>query len=328
VRTSRRAAISKQGKNKISVQTASVLSNEAVCREHYRLTIALHAFPGAGAGQFLHLSPAIARPPAYHTSDRCSRGPSAEWISDCDAPLLRRAFSIAGLRRNGDGASADVIYRVVGTATRWMQSLAVGDRLSVLGPLGNRFPISEAKPVAWLVSGGVGLPPMLWLAEALHAAGRRAVAFCGARTTDSLALNVGSETPPARDARCATLSCSEFARSDVGVVISTDDGSLGFHGHIGTAVTAYHELNPVEPDDLVVYTCGPEPMMRFIAEYCIERNIECHVCMERAMACGTGLCQSCVVPVRDDNDSEGWRYRLCCTDGPIFDASAIIWDAP
>jgi NAD(P)H-flavin reductase len=69
-------------------------------------------------------------------------------------------------------------------------------------------------------------------------------------------------------------------------------------------------------------------MMRFVAEYCVARRIECYVCVERNMACGTGMCQSCVVPVRDPNDSAGWSYRLCCTDGPIFDARDIFWETP
>ncbi|UCC31133.1 MAG: hypothetical protein JSU86_02425 [Phycisphaerales bacterium] len=240
--------------------------------------------------------------------------------------MLRRAFSIGGLRRADDAVHLDVIYRVVGAATRWMESLSVTDRLSLLGPLGNGFPIHDRKRVAWLVAGGVGLPPMLWLAEALQNAGKHTVAFCGAQTGDLLALTLEPSVRPADDAGRATICCREFAQSGAPVVVSTDDGSLGFRGHIGAAMAAYHQANPVPQDDLVVYTCGPEPMMQFVAEYCIARDLECYACMERAMACGTGLCQSCVVPVRDDTDPDGWRYRLCCTEGPVFDASEIIWE--
>ena len=73
---------------------------------------------------------------------------------------------------------------------------------------------------------------------------------------------------------------------------------------------------------------GPGPSMRFVARYCLARAIACYACMERSMACGTGLCQSCVVPVHDDEDSEGWRYRLCCREGPIFDAADLLWETP
>ena len=108
--------------------------------------------------------------------------------------------------------------------------------------------------------------------------------------------------------------------------ISTDDGSLGFHGHIGAALAAYADANPGPTDEIVVYTCGPEIMMRGVADLCDARGIECYACMERSMACGTGLCQSCVVSVHDETAPDGWRYQLCCTDGPIFETTQIKWD--
>ena len=131
---------------------------------------------------------------------------------------------------------------------------------------------------------------------------------------------------PSTDAARATYSCEEFTRLGVPVVISTDDGSLGLHGHLGQALTAYGAANPVASGDLVVYTCGPERMMQAVAGFCMERGIDCYPCMERSMACGTGLCQSCVVPVLDPSDREGWRYELCCTDGPVFEAARILWE--
>jgi len=242
--------------------------------------------------------------------------------------MLRRAFSIAGLVRRDEtgGAEIDVIYRVVGTATQWMTSLRAGDCVSVLGPLGKAFPISPVKPTAWLVAGGVGLPPMLWLAKGLQRAGKRATAFCGAQTADLLLLAIDPAVPAARDAKYAAFSCPAFAESGAGVVISTDDGSLGYHGHVGAAMTAFHAANPIGANELVVYSCGPERMMQFVAEYCLGRGIECHVCMERSMGCGTGMCQSCVVPVREPHDADGWAYRLCCTEGPVFNAATIAWE--
>lgn len=252
--------------------------------------------------------------------------PQKEWIANCFGPTLRRAFSIAGLKRAPEGVQVDVIYRVAGVATRWMESLKIKDQLSVLGPLGNGLPVHDHKGIAWLVAGGVGLPPMLMFAEALRKAGKSCIAFCGAQTAELLALTLDPAVPPAHDASRASYCCREFSQNQAPVVISTDDGSLGFHGHIGKALTAFHNANPVPSDQLVVYTCGPEAMMRFVAEYCMARDIECYACMERAMACGTGLCQSCVVPVHDEADPEEWRYRLCCTEGPVFDATSIIWE--
>ena len=310
----------------MTIRTATVVSNLRLCREHHRLTVRLTILGKATPGQFIHLSPPPRLVSGYRTLRYGQEPASAEWLTESQSPMLRRAFSIAGLCRSGEGVSVEVIYRVVGTATRWLASLQPDDQVSVLGPLGNAFPIDMHKPFAWLVAGGVGLPPMLWLAEALSATGRKTVAFCGAQSRDLLPLTLDSGAPPATDARRATLSAAEFTRHKVPVVISTDDGSLGFPGHIGQALTAYHENTPPPPEDLVVYTCGPERMIRFVAEFCITRGIECHVCMERAMACGIGTCQSCVVPLRDADDPEGWRYQLCCTDGPVFAAEDVIWD--
>jgi len=281
--------------------------------------------PSARPGQFLHIAPDKRGVPAYVELASNEDRPREKWTKDFASPFLRRAFSIAGLRRNGDYAEADLIYRVVGAGTRWMYSLKPSEFVDALGPLGNVFPISETKPIAWLVAGGVGLPPMLWLAEALTAAGKRSVAFCGSQTADLLALTLDDKKPPGCDARTATHSAKEFTSAGVPVVISTDDGSLAFRGHIGAAMAAYHQAAATAVQDIVVYTCGPERMMEFVAAYCMERSIECYACMERSMACGIGTCQSCVVPVHDAADPEGWTYRLCCTQGPVFDAKEIIW---
>jgi len=250
------------------------------------------------------------------------------WRQSLSAPLVRRAFSIAGLRRSDVGVEIDVIYRVVGTATRWMQSLREGDALSLLGPLGNEFSMDDSRNTAWLVAGGVGLPPMLFLAEALRNAGKNVIAFCGAQTRELLALSLNPDSPPSPNAHAASFSVREFASSGVPVILSTDDGTLGYAGRIGDAMVAFHQANPIDEGGLIVYACGPEPMMRFVAEHCIARGISCEVCMERAMACGLGTCQSCVVPVRDTNRDDGWRYRLCCTDGPVFHSAEILWHVP
>jgi dihydroorotate dehydrogenase electron transfer subunit len=310
----------------IVIQTASVVANRPLCREHLCLTFSLHGFPSAQPGQFVHLRPETGLSSPDPKGEQVVNEVRPEWATTWSAPLLRRAFSIAGLRRGLKETEVDVIYRAVGAGTRWMESLQSGGCLNVMGPLGNAFPIHKDKPIAWLVAGGVGLPPMLWLAEALDAAGISTVAFCGARTADLLPLTLEQTDLPPRDASRATAFCREFAEHQAAVVISTDDGTLGYHGPIGQAVEAYHKANPIASEEMVVYTCGPERMMQLVAGYCLARHIECHVCVERRMACGTGLCQSCVVPVHDQTDPTGWRYQLCCNEGPVFDAGRIIWE--
>ena len=311
-----------------AIQRAGVVSNRSLCREHYRLTLSLPSFAAALPGQFVHLSPEQATCNEYRVVDAAWPMPADDWRATCDIPMLRRAFSMADLRRTGSAVEVDVIYRVVGKATRWMQSLGEGDGVSVLGPLGNSFPIVTAKRSAWLVAGGVGLPPMLWLADALNQAGVETTAFCGAQSRDLLALTLDDKIPPASDAKRSTLTVKEFSKHNAEVVLSTDDGTVGLKGHIGSALEAYHDATSPSPAELVVYTCGPERMMRFVAEFCEKRGIACYVCMERAMACGTGTCQSCVVGVLDEQDAAGWRYRLCCTEGPVFDSRTILWTTP
>jgi dihydroorotate dehydrogenase electron transfer subunit len=288
------------------IDTACVLRNAQLCRDHFRLTLALELFPNAAPGQFVQLSP----------SSTTQGG-----------PFLPRAFSIGGLRRTKTGCEFDVIYRVVGVGTTWMGSLRGGDTITVLGPLGRAFRVSPTKTEALLVIGGVGLPPLLWLAETLQRMGKRTLAFVGAQTRDLIALDMAGRPTPSADATTPTACAADFAAVDVPVIISTDDGTCGHPGNVVQALAAYADANGLAAEKTVAYTCGPERMMKATAEYFLQRGIECQVCMERPMACGMGTCQSCIVTVRSDEAAGGWRYALCCADGPVFDAERIIWDS-
>jgi len=307
------------------IQTGTIVRNTRLCVEHYRLTMHVPMLPPARAGQFVHLNP-LPIEDNYRVVDWQPGGLHDDWSARCALPMLRRAFSIAGLRRHEDGVEFDVIYRVVGAATHWMETLQPGDAASVLGPLGNHFPISPSKSRAWLIAGGVGLPPMLWLAEALQTAQKTTSAFYGAQRAELLAVTIDDKILPDQKGEQALLCTGEFGQWNAGTVVSTDDGSVGFRGHVGAALETFAQANPPDPHDLVMYTCGPERMMEFVARFCVSRGIECYVCMERAMACGTGTCQSCVVEVNDADAPDGWRYRLCCTEGPVFPAEDIIWE--
>ena len=297
----------------LGIQTGTVVGNDLVCREHYRLRLRMPQLGPAAPGQFVHL------------------GGAAEGTeADRAAPLLRRAFSIAGLERDGAQAELVVIYRVVGRGTAWLARLEPGQRLSVLGPVGKAFPLPGGGQRAELVAGGVGLPPMLWLAEALARAGVACTVFCGARSADLLPLQLVADAAVQPDATAATarLCVAEFARVNVPAVISTDDGSAGWRGSVADAWRQWSATQAEPAAQRVVYTCGPEPLMRSVAETCVADSVQCYVCLERAMACGIGTCQSCVVPVRDTSDADGWRYALCCTEGPVFDARDVHWDDP
>src|SRR5262249_35186153 len=145
------------------------------------------------------------------------------------------------------------------------------------GPLGNRFALPAKGQMAILIGGGVGIPPMLYLAEKL--AGRRTVAFCGAVTRDLLPLTlIGQPKPPGPDEVEPNLHVEEFARHGIPSVICTDDGSHGFRGFVTQAVEKFLTLNP-EPRSLnpVLYAGGPEPMMKRIADIAAARGLECQI---------------------------------------------------
>jgi len=309
-------------------QTGRVHALTQLCQAHYRLSILVSCLREAMPGQFVHLCATAGADTQYRVVDDNDDAHHEHWAAQCQSPMLRRAFSIAGLEATPDGVLVDVIFRVVGKATQWMATLTPDDPISLLAPLGNSFPISSTRKKAWLIAGGVGLPPMLWLAQAMKNNKKQATLFYGAQSSDLLALDLDKCIPCSSDASQAVLAAPSLAASNVPVVISTDDGSVGFHGHIGAAIEAHYACVSPDADDLVMYTCGPERMMRFVADFCAVRNIECYVCVERAMACGTGTCQSCVVAIRDDLDSQGWRYKLCCAEGPVFDAKTVDWDTP
>ena len=238
--------------------------------------------------------------------------------------MLRRPFSLAGRRRGEDGRDIlDIIYRAVGTGTQWLSEIAPGVELSVLGPLGNTFDILPDKKVAALVAGGVGIPPMLYLAEELAAAGKKIFAFCGAKTADLMPLSFADveSISPAGDPVGAAES---FGGKDVQVAVATDDGSLGYGGMVGDVFIRWLEQNMRYSQAMTVYSCGPEGMMKAIGDICVPRKMPCQLALERHMACGMGTCQSCVVKIRDDSE-QGWSFKLCCTDGPVFEALDVIW---
>ena len=122
---------------------------------------------------------------------------------------------------------------------------------------------------------------------------------------------------------------SVFVRS----VISTDDGSYGFRGFVTQALEGYVNQLKTQHSALrtIIYTCGPEPMMKRVAEIAQARGIECQIAVERAMACGMGTCQSCCIRVKKPDPSQpplvgkDWCYRLACTDGPVFRGADLLW---
>ena len=246
--------------------------------------------------------------------------------------MLRRPFSLAGRGDDGEGTWIDVIHRVVGVGTAWLSGLKPGDAVDLIGPLGNWFSLPQGKSIGLLVGGGVGLPPMFYLAQAMRHAGWSAVGFIGATTADLLAVHFAPGVTP--DPQGVPTPCvDEFARHGFASVITTDDGSVGLHGRVTRGLEAY--VSAMTPEDVaraVIFVCGPEPMMHAVVGVGDAHGLDCQVCLEQAMACGMGTCQSCVVKIVDQAAPQAvtasgrpWRYRLACTDGPVFNAPVVVW---
>ena len=229
-------------------------------------------------------------------------------------PLLARPLALYDtvLDAHGEPVGIDIVYLVVGKLTGALARLSPGDRLTVWGPLGNGFSPRPTKHLL-MVAGGIGQTPFLALARwylqkrrygdpALGppAAGRVTLCY-GARTADYLAGE------------------ADFSALGVDVRVSTDDGSAGHHG----LVTDLVEPLLAESPEAHVVCCGPEPMMHAVAEQCARHKVSCEVSLETPMACGLGICFSCVTRLRDETGE--WDYRRTCVEGPVFDATRIVW---
>jgi dihydroorotate dehydrogenase electron transfer subunit len=319
---------------------AVVGANVPLCREHFRLVLRLQTFPPTDPGQFVQIA-------CRDLGENFNPEREWDWQSgqqldaqgvELQSPLamLRRPFSLAGRREVNGQVELDIIHRVVGVGTGWMSRLKPGDSVYILGPLGNRFELPPEGGLAILVGGGVGIPPMIYLAERLagrKAVGRKAVVFAGALTRDLLPLTVEHNGPvPTTDGVEPLLNIAEFSRHGIPAVITTDDGSYGYRGFVTQALEAYLDRisnrSPLVP---VIYTCGPEPMMKRVADIAARRGLVCQIAVERAMACGMGTCQSCCIRVKKADPhqpplaGQDWAYRLACTDGPVFRGSDLLW---
>jgi NAD(P)H-flavin reductase len=219
------------------------------------------------------------------------------------AHLLRRSIAIAGA---GDGA-VTVVVAPHGPGSTWLAGLQVGDTVDVVGPLGRPYPMPTDGVPALLVGGGYGAAALVGLAARLRAAGSTVVAVCGAASADRLS------------------SVDELGELAV-VVVTTDDGSAGRQGWVTDATAEV--LGQVG----VVYACGPMGMLRAVAEQATAAGLPSYVAVEESMACGVGVCMTCVLPVVGEDGRT--RFSRSCTEGPVFggdrvrfaDVGTLPWD--
>jgi dihydroorotate dehydrogenase electron transfer subunit len=240
-------------------------------------------------------------------------------------PMLRRPFSIFEVLRDGAGAvvGLSILNKRVGIGTTLLYDASPGDRVGVLGPLGQPFVPVAPPEHAWMVAGGVGLAPFATLAEALAEQGTPMTLFYGGRSASDL------------------YYLSFFEGLGARLVLTTDDGTHGEAGRVTapldralaalktdralTARETDRALTAREAEHAVtIYACGPTPMMRAVARLGDRAGCPVFVSLEPVMGCGLGGCYSCVVPVRE---AAGHHFVRCCLEGPVFDAARLDWAA-
>lgn len=246
-------------------------------------------------------------------------------LAGYDDPMLGRPFALydtvldAGLssHRGGEPTGIDVVYLVMGKMTSRLARFRVGDKLDVWGPLGNGFPAGPVDHLI-LVGGGIGQTPFLAYArESLelrrygspsrtNTRAKRITLCYGARRADYLA------------------GVSDFEQLGIDVQLSTDDGSAGHHGFVTDVLR--HVLNSSDKlasETKRIVCCGPWRMMQAVAEVAQTADVPCWASLETPMACGIGICFSCVARIRDSRGN--WDYRRTCVEGPVFDAESVVW---
>lgn len=240
---------------------------------------------------------------AKEIAERAKPGQFVQVAVGADHTLLRRPFSIAGVSRQGAAAgTVDVVFDGHGPGTRWLTGIDAHDLIDVVGPLGRPFPLPQRRVNCLLVGGGYGTAPLFYLGEQLRRQGLRVDMVVGAATGDRI------------------LGAIEAKRLSASVAFTTDDGSYGERGRVTDVLADVAASTRAG----VVYACGPNPMLRAVSEMCVELELPVQVAVEERMACGIGVCFTCVLPVRS-RDGEVAMKRSCL-DGPVFNGARIAWD--
>jgi dihydroorotate dehydrogenase electron transfer subunit len=219
-------------------------------------------------------------------------------VSDGDHPLLRRPISLHARH----GGALEVFFKVAGIGTRLLARKKPGDLLDILGPLGKGYTVGAnlKGKTAYAVGGGRGIAPLYFLSQELSAVGARTRVFYGGKTLKDIPLK------------------DRFARANLDVLYSTDDGSFGFRG----LVTELFAGELVRKSPAMIYACGPDPMMKAVADGASRLGIPAEFSLESIMGCGIGACWGCVRKIKRDG-AEGWLK--VCEEGPVFPGQEIVW---
>lgn len=201
-----------------------------------------------------------------------------------ESRMLPRPISICELDR--EKGNVRIVYRVAGKGTEEFSRMKAGEKLPVLGPLGNGFPLKKKKAI--LMGGGIGIPPMVQLAKELDGEVQIIAGY--------------------RDELFLTEELERYGR----LLIATEDGSAGTRGNVLDAVREHGVTGEL------IYACGPLPMLRAVKEYASRQGMECYLSMEERMACGIGACLACVCRSAETDSHTHVHNKRVCKDGPVF----------
>jgi dihydroorotate dehydrogenase electron transfer subunit len=210
-------------------------------------------------------------------------------------PFFRRAFSVADF--DPESTSLEIIYKVVGKGTAILGHKKKDDQIDLIGPLGNRFSAIPKKKTVVIVAGGVGFPPLYFLARSLVDSGhdpQRISFFYGGQSKNDL------------------VELNRIRRLGVELITCTDDGSIGFHGFVTAAVD--ERLDRLDPGNTVVCGCGPEPMLAALQDLAMRQGFTGEISLEAPMPCGVGVCLGCVKATVENPQ----KFVRVCYDGPVF----------
>jgi dihydroorotate dehydrogenase electron transfer subunit len=206
--------------------------------------------------------------------------------------LLPRPVSVSESTQN----LTKFVYRVVGKGTEKLTQLKTGNKIKVLGPLGNGFSLPDYKAPSIVIGGGVGIAPLLELTKQIK--GEKYV-------------YLGFDESP--------FLVDEFTKYSTNFYCSTMSGKDGFHGNVIELLKNY----PMEAK--FVYACGPKKMLERLVQEMKTKAVKIQVSMEERMGCGIGACLGCAIKIKK-SDQEEWKYLRVCKDGPVFDGSEVIWN--
>lgn len=222
---------------------------------------------------------------------------------DSSKMILRRAFAISRITHgNASGGAMELIVAPHGSGSRWLCAQPEGSEIDIVAPLGKAFGIPTTPVKALLVGGGYGSAPLFGLAEVLKSRGCRVDMLLGASTGSKIYAPL------------------EGKRSASTLKIYTEDGSMGEHGRVTAPIPSLIASGAID----VIYSCGPMSMLRAISDLTSGTDVVHQCAVEESMACGIGICMTCVLPVKDESGSISMLRS--CIDGPVMDASTVAWE--